>query len=169
MCVGYGDHMENQIFRIIFVVFVGLMVAFFVGFGIDAFYPEPVYPQAIQDMWTMLGSKTPTAEEQAAINALEQAFQLQQQTHNRIVSIVVTIAAVIFLALSVLLEDKNRVMANGIMLGGLFSLLYGAARGLGSQDSMVTFITVGVGLAAVVLIGLRRFSHARETSSAPRD
>ncbi|MCX6495067.1 MAG: hypothetical protein NTY82_04750 [Actinobacteria bacterium] len=161
--------MENQIFRIIFVVFVGLMVTFFVGFGIDAFYPEPVYPQAIQDMWTMLANKTPTVEEQAKINALEQAYQLEQQTHNRIVSIVVTIAAVIFLALSVLLENKNRVMANGIMLGGLFSLLYGAARGLGSQDSMVTFITVGVGLAAVVLIGLRRFSHARETSSAQRD
>lgn len=167
--MGYGDDMENQIFRIIFVVFVGLMVAFFVGFGIDAFYPEPVYPQAIQDMWNMLANKTPTAEEQAKINALEQAYQLEQQTHNRIVSIVVTIAAVIFLALSVLLEDKNRVMANGIMLGGLFSLLYGAARGLGSQDSMVTFITVGVGLAAVVLIGLRRFSHTREASSAQRD
>jgi hypothetical protein len=53
-------------------------------------------------------------------------------------------------------------MANGVMLGGLFTLLYGAARGLGSQDSMITFITVGIGLAAVVLIGLRRFSHARE-------
>ena len=34
--------MENQILRVIFAVFVGLLIAFFVGFGIDAFYPEPV-------------------------------------------------------------------------------------------------------------------------------
>ena len=161
--------MENQIFRTIFSVFVGLMIAFFVGFGIDAFFPQPVYPQAITDMWTMIANKTPTAEEQAQISALEQAYQLEQQIHNRVVSIVVTISAVIFLGLSLLLENKNRVMANGVMLGGLFALVYGAGVGLGSQDSMITFITVGVGLAAVVLVGLRRFSHARDVKSAPHD
>jgi len=159
---GYGDGMENQVFRIIFTVFVGLMTAFFVGFGIDAFYPEPQYPQAINDLYNLIANKTPTAAEQAQIAALEQAYQNDIQAYNRIVTIVVTIAAVIYLGLSILLEAKNRVMANGVMLGGLFTLLYGAARGLGSQDSMITFITVGIGLAAVVLIGLRRFSHARE-------
>ena len=161
--------MENQIFRIIFAVFVGLMIAFFVGFGIDAFFPQPVYPQAITDMYNVIGGKTPTADEQAKISALEQAYQLEQQVHNRIVSIVVTICAVIFLGVSLVLENKNRVMANGVMLGGLFALVYGAGVGLGSQDSMITFITVGVGLAAVVVVGLRRFSHARETKTAPRD
>ncbi len=154
--------MENQVFRIIFSVFVGLMIAFFVGFGIDAFYPEPVYPQAITDMYNAMATKVPTADEQAKITAMEQAYQLTQQAHNRIVTVVVTIAAVIFLGLSLVLENKNRVMANGVMLGGLFALVYGAGRGLGAQDSMVTFITVGVGLAAVILIGLRRFSHARD-------
>lgn len=137
-------------------------MSFFVGFGIDAFYPAPQYPQAITDLYNTLATKTPTAAEQAQITNLEQAYQSALQAHNRVVTIVVTIAAVIFLGLSILLEAKNRVMANGIMLGGLFTLLYGAARGLGSQDSMITFITVGVGLAAVILIGLRRFSHARE-------
>jgi len=154
--------MENQVFRIIFTIFVGLMIAFFVGFGIDAFYPEPVYPQAINDIYNTLADKVPTAADQAKIDALEQAYQLSQQSHNRVVTIVVTIAAVTFLGLSVVLENRNRVMANGLLLGGLFSLLYGVARGLGSQDSMIAFITVGVGLIAVVLIGLRRFNHARE-------
>ena len=161
--------MENQVFRVIFTVFVGIMIAFFVGFGIDAFYPEPVYPQAINDLYDAMSTKVPTPEDQAKITALEQAYQLAQQTHSRVVTIVVTIAAVVFLGLSVLLENKNRVLANGIMLGGLFSLLYGAARGLGSQDSMITFITVGFGLAAVVLIGMRRFSRSRDATDAPRD
>ncbi len=154
--------MENQILRVIFAIFVGLMIAFFVGFGIDAFYPEPVYPQVINDLYSTATDKPISADVQAQINALEAAYQADQQMHNRVISIVVTIAAVLFLGVSLLFENKNRVMANGILLGGLFSLLYGTARGLGTQDSMVTFITVGVGLAAVVFIGLRRFNHAHD-------
>lgn len=161
--------MENSVLKIIYAVFLGLMVAFFVGFGIDAFFPEPIYPTAINDLYAQAGDKAITPELQAQITTLENAFVSEQQSHNRIVSIIVTIAAVIFLGLSLVFEKRSLVLANGIMLGGLFALVYGAARGLGSQDSMITFITVGIGLAAVVLIGLRRFSHAREIATAPRD
>lgn len=160
--------MENFVLKIIYAVFLGLMVAFFVGFGIDAFFPEPIYPTAINDLYMQAGDKAITPELQAQITALENAFQSEQQVNNRIVSIIVTIAAVIFLGLSLVFEKRSLVLANGIMLGGLFALVYGVARGLGAQDSMITFITVGVGLAAVVLIGLRRFSHAREATTAPR-
>jgi len=82
---------------------------------------------------------------------------------------VLKIIYAVFLGLSLVFEKRSLVLANGIMLGGLFALVYGAARGLGSQDSMVTFITVGVGLAAVVLIGMRRFSRPRDVSNAPPD
>jgi hypothetical protein len=161
--------MENSVLKIIYAVFLGLMVAFFVGFGIDAFFPEPIYPTAINDLYAQVGDKAITPELQAQITALENAYSSDQQVHNRIVSIIVTIAAVLFLGLSLVFEKRSLVLANGIMLGGLFALVYGAARGLGSQDSMITFITVGVGLIAVVLIGMRRFSRAREAASAPRD
>ena len=159
--------MENAVLKIIFAIFLGVMIAFFVGFGIDAFYPQPVYPTELQTLYNSIAnSKVPTEDVQAQITQLETAYQVAQQTHNRIVSIVVTIAAVIFLGLSLLLEKKNKVMTNGVMLGGLFTLFYGTALGMGTQDSMITFITVGVGLLAVVLLGLRRFSHAREERDA---
>ena len=158
--------MENQVFRIIFTVFVGLMIAVFIGFGIAAFFPQPVYPQAITDLYNTMATKVPTAAEQAQITEMENAYQLAQQAHSRIVTIIVTVSAVILLGLSLLLEKKNRVLANGVMLGGLFSLLYGAAMGLGTQDAMSSFIAVGVGLAAVVFIGVRRFGQARDENPA---
>jgi hypothetical protein len=161
--------MESAVLKVIFAIFLGLMVAFFVGFGISAFFPDPVYPNAINDLYAQAGDKAITPELQAQITELENAYANDQQVHNRIVSIIVTIAAVLFLGLSLVFEKRSLVLANGIMLGGLFALVYGAARGLGSQDSIVTFITVGVGLAAVVFIGLRRFSRPSEATSAPRD
>ena len=137
--------MENSVLKIIYAVFLGLMVAFFVGFGIDAFFPEPIYPTAINDLYAQAGDKAITPELQAQITALENAFTSDQQAHNRIVSIIVTIAAVLFLGLSLVFEKKSLVLANGIMLGGLFALV-GAWRA-DPKPLLVPLVLLGTALA----------------------
>lgn len=153
--------MENKVLKIIFTLFIGVMVALFVGFGIEAFYPSPVYPDA---MW----KENMTDAESAAIQAAEGAYQEAVRVHNQIVSIVVTAVAVVIMVVSMFLEKRNRTLTNGLLLGGLFSLVYGSTVGFSAGSAMVTFITVGVGLIAVIVVGIRRFSPAREAQQAAK-
>jgi len=153
--------MENKVLKIIFTLFIGVMVALFVGLGIEAFYPSPVYPDI---MW----EENMTDEQTAAIQAAEAAYQEAVRARNQIVSIVVTAVAVLIMVGSMFLEKRNLTLTNGLLLGGLFSLIYGSTVGFSAGSAMVTFITVGVGLAAVIVVGVRRFSPSREAREAAK-
>ena len=153
--------MENKVLKIIFTLFIGVMVALFVGLGIEAFYPSPVYPDV---MW----QENMTDKQTAAIQAAEAAYQEAVRARNQIVSIVVTAVAVLIMVGSMFLEKRNLTLTNGLLLGGLFSLIYGSTVGFSAGSAMVTFITVGVGLAAVIVVGVRRFSPSREAREAAK-
>ena len=49
------------------------------------------------------------------------------------------------------------VLAQGILLGGLFTLLHSVVRSLVSQDTLVTFGVVTVALVVVLYLGYHRF------------
>ena len=147
--------------KIIFTLFIGVMVALFVGFGIEAFYPSPLYPDIV---WT----EGMTADQEAAMQAAQTAYDEAVRVHNQIVSIVVTAVAVIIMVGSMFLEKRNRTLTNGLLLGGLFSLVYGSTVGFSAGSALVTFLTVGIGLIAVIVVGVRRFSPSREAKEAAK-
>jgi hypothetical protein len=153
--------MENKVLKIIFTLFIGVMVALFVGFGIEAFYPSPLYPDIV---WT----EGMTADQEAAMQAAQTAYDEAVRVHNQIVSIVVTAVAVIIMVGSMFLEKRNRTLTNGLLLGGLFSLVYGSTVGFSAGSALVTFLTVGIGLIAVIVVGVRRFSPSREAKEAAK-
>lgn len=150
--------MENTALKIVYTFFVGIMLALFVGFGIDTFYAEPEYPSMLEYGY----QKELTDAQIEELNAAQEEYGLAVQGYNRAVSIISTVAAVLLLGLSLLLERRNRVLTNGVMLGGLFTLIYGVGRGFASGDSTTTFITVTVGLAVVIFLGYRRFGRHEE-------
>lgn len=159
--------MENQVLKIVYTFFLGIIIALFVGLGIRTFYVPPELPQIPV---TQVAGTTPTdqelAEQQKEQAEYEQAFRAYEErnsTYNRNVSTIALAASVVLLGLSLLLERRNRVLANGILLGGLFTLLYSIGRGFASQDTLMTFIAVAVGLAVALVLGYRRFF---ETPSA---
>lgn len=77
--------------------------------------------------------------------------------HSRDVGVVTLIGSVLLLVLSLLVERRRPVLADGILLGGLFTLLHSVVRSLVSQDTLVTFGVVTVALALVLYVGYRRF------------
>jgi hypothetical protein len=54
-------------------------------------------------------------------------------------------------------EDKIKIMADGVMLGGLFTLLYSLGRGFASESSKYVFAVTTMGLAIVLYLGYHRF------------
>lgn len=150
--------MDNKILRFVYTFFIGLMLALFVGLGISTFYEgpsQPEYPTSIE------GKAVPTDEETERINQFNRdmsEYSKAQQEYSRNVSIIALIFAVALLAASLALERFNKVIANGALLGGLFTLLYSIIRGLISQDTKMTFIAVAIGLVVVLYLGYRHFA-----------
>lgn len=151
--------MDDKVLRIVYTVFLGVMLALFAGLGIRTFYPPPEMPEFPMELSIpRSGDPTPEQiEQQREYEEQQRAFQDAMESYNRNVSIASTALAVAMLGLSLLLEKKNKVIPNGIMLGGLFTLLYAVGRGLVSNNPATTFITVSIGLAVVLFLGYRRF------------
>ncbi len=84
-------------------------------------------------------------------------YMNSMRTYNRNVSIAAIIFAVFFLVLSFTVLEKILVMADGFLLGGLFTLLYSIIRGFDSQDSKFRFIIITVALIVACLVGYKKF------------
>lgn len=156
--------------KIVYTFFLGALLALFVGMGIQTFYPgpdRPDYPVALQ---TGPRPDGPTAEDQEVerqfFQQLEQ-WREEQQDYNRDVGVMALVGAVLLLVLSLVLEKRNRVLTNGVMLGGLFTLFYAIGRSFASTETTMTFIAVGVGLVVVLVLGHRRFFQDRPAQNPP--
>jgi len=161
---------DNKILKLVYTFFVGILLALFIGVGINTFYPQPKAPEYPAELNALMG-KEPTAAQQAKQLSYEKSMKAFEektmQPYNRNVSIMTLIAAISLLALSILLEKKIKLIADGVMLGGLFALLYSIGRGFASANSRYVFAIVSLGLAVVLYLGYHRFvkeTKAKKTS-----
>ena len=120
--------MDNKVLRVIFPLFVGVLVALLVGFGILAVDPGP-------------GELHGIAGDQEIL-----ALRAAQEAYSREVSVAASAAAVVPLVVSLVLPRRAAVIANGLLLGALFTFLYAAARGMSSSATAVSFAVTAVGL-----------------------
>lgn len=145
--------------KIIYTLFLGLIVSLFVGIGVSVFYDAPEFPQPPEPIKFSEGGQL-TAEEEQAQREHDEAveeFSRQDQAYSRNLSIVLTVAAVLMLVVGVGLSHKLDVLSDGILLGGVFTLIYGIGRGLASDDEVFRFIVVTIGLAIALGLGWWKF------------
>lgn len=149
--------------RVLYAFFVGLMLAIFVGVGIDAFYPQPESPRFPEVLNTPTPDKIDPMLSDAQLDARREydreleEYRVKSSTYNRNVSIIVLVAAVVFVTVSLLFDRRIQVIADGILLGGVFSLLYSIGRSFAAADSQYTFVVVTVGLVLAIALGYYRF------------
>lgn len=163
---------DNNVMKIVYTFFLGALLALFVGLGIQTFYPGPEMPEPTAGAEFVPGGSTPTEEQREEMEENErqwQQWQEEQQSYSRNVAVVALGASVVLLGLSLVLEKRNRVLTNGIMLGGLFTLIYAIGRSFASSETTMTFVAVSVGLAVVLLLGHRRFFQDRPAEEARRE
>lgn len=150
--------------RTVYIVFVGIIIAAFVGVGILAFYPEPKAPEAplsvkypqniqIQDVVVL----NQIRDEQTNYDNALKAYLTQEQLYNRNVSIISITLAVLTLAISLTLLQKILVFADGSVLGGVLTLLYGIMRGFGTDDNQFRFVVVLIGMVISLALGYLKF------------
>jgi hypothetical protein len=149
---------HRGILTLVYTFFLGLLLAIFVGVGISAFYTapkEPVYPTELNTYGKELTAEQ--AEKQRRYDEQVQGYNEAMKPYNRNVSIITLVLAVFFLTASILFAGKLKILADGVMLGGLFTLVYSIGRGFASENNKYVFLIVTIGLAIVLYLGYVRF------------
>lgn len=154
-----------MVIKIIYTLFLALLVAFFVGLGIDAFYPGPTMPVYPTELDQVKQGCEESLEQQALrkqFNEAQVKYMEDSKPYNRNVSIISLIAAIIILVVSLTLISKIKMIADGILLGGVFTTIYSIVRGIMCQSSQFRFIIVTIGLVIAFILGYIKFIHRRE-------
>ena len=148
-----------MILKIIYSIFIGVLFAVLVGVGIAAFYPEPKppeYPSALK-IPREGGLNQPVFEElkgeQEEYDRLEKAFRQNLEIYNRNVSIIAIVASIITLVVSLTLFKKLFLIADGLLLGGVLTILYSIIRGFGSGNNKFQFIIVAIAFIVALILG----------------
>jgi len=167
---------QHYALQTIFSFFLGLMVLAFIGIGVNTFYPSPSdrftpKEQELQRQLEAAQNKAPqgsfTATQQAQVTLaqkrlddLHNAQAAAEQSWAKVTSIILAIFATIVMAVSLLLSERLRVLSNGLLLGGLFTMLYGTGWVIFSGSSIARFAVIS--FALVVSIGLGYVKFVRE-------
>jgi hypothetical protein len=137
---------QHEALQTIFSAFLGLMVVAVIGIGVFTFYPSPVPPSGPNYDYT-------------AYDALAQAWRLNT-------SIVLVILATAVMGVSLFRSDQLKVVSNGLLLGGVFTMLYGLGWTITSDSSYVRFLIVAAALAVTVALGYAKFVWLREPAGS---
>lgn len=169
---------QNYALQTIFSFFLGLMVLAFIVVGVITFYPSPTQEQQTKNeqlyrerdaIYNANGGKTLTAEEQAKVDkldkqiaAIEKANRSEQELWARNVSIVLIVFATLVMGISLIRSEQLRVISNGLLLGGLFTMVAGVIWVLTSGESMARFVVIVVAFAVTLGLGYVKFVRQRE-------
>ncbi|PWB74889.1 MAG: hypothetical protein C3F15_07125 [Holophagae bacterium] len=166
----------------IFSFFLGLMVLAFIGVGVNTFYPSPA--QAHQDQRQELqrqrdelnveanGRRLDT-DQQAEMdrliadqNSLQRTIDAEEKGWARVTSIILVVFATIVMGVSLMRSEQLRVLSNGLLLGGLFTMIYGVGWVVFSGNSVTRFAVMAFALAVAIGLGFVKFVRGRARSAA---
>jgi len=176
-----------KIVNIVLGIATAVILGALIALGIAAFYPEPVAPTypayppsapvapcASGDSQCLQQNQQIEAQQQAAqdqFNAQEQAYEDAMQVYNRNLFIIANVIGVIIFAIGFWLIFGATVSSLGVpigmMLAGLWSIVYGYARGWGSIDDQLKFF-VRLVIAVLVIGGSMWLMQRREKKTAGR-
>jgi uncharacterized protein HemX len=173
---------QHYALQTIFSFFLGLMVVAFVGVGVNTFYPSPVTQseqaqQAIsrridaintanQNRSLDTTSQTELRRLQDQQNALQDKIAAAQKNWARTTSIILVIFATLVMGVSLIRSEQLKVISNGLLLGGLFTMVYGVGWVLFSGNSVARFWVIAFALLVTIGLGYVKFVRQRRVDKA---
>ena len=113
----------------------------------------------------------PCQLEQAELDAIEEElreFEKEATAHMqkwaRNTSIILIIFATFVMGVSLVRADQLPVISNGLLLGGVFTMLYGTGWTIASGDSLTRFFVMMAALLVTLGLGYVRFVRERAAS-----
>jgi hypothetical protein len=164
---------QDSALQTIFSIFLGLMVTAFVGVGVYTFHPSPQADlfRQVQNLdrqeQAVRNSRPPDAlapadrdriqELNTARNALNDAVRTEREAWGRSTSIILLVFATLAMAASLVGADRLPVISNGLLLGGVFTMLYGVGWISMTGTSIGRFVVMMAALVITLGLGYVRF------------
>jgi hypothetical protein len=174
---------QHHALQTIFSFFLGLMVLAFIGVGVNTFYPSPAETHELQvqdlqrqrdELNVQANGRTLDTTQQAEMdrliaeqNSLRRTIAEETKGWSRITSIILVVFATLVMSVSLVRSEQLRVLGNGLLLGGLFTMVYGVAWVVGSGNSVARFAVMTFALAVAIGLGYAKFVRQRAAASAP--
>jgi hypothetical protein len=179
-----ADNKRGGGLQVIFSVFLGLMVTTFVGVGVWTFHGPPFEGQdrqleELNREEQAIRSARPesdlTSEDRARLrqitdeqNELRDAADAALEPWGRSTSIILIILATLVMAVSILRADQLPVINNGLLLGGVFTMIYGVGWIVFTDTTVSRFVVMTVALAITLVLGYVRFVRKQQAETALR-
>jgi hypothetical protein len=158
--------------HIIFSLFLGLMLSTFAGVSVYTFYgPPDRHEEQVRELGReeqairsgargdelRVEQRDRLEEIAAERTALLDAAQEERKPWSRNTSIILVIFATLAMAVSLIRADELPVISNGLLLGGLFTMLYGVGWIVATDTSLARFAVITIALAITLGLGYLRF------------
>lgn len=155
--------------KTLYIIAIGLLFAAVVGLGVEAFYPQPKYPEYPTELKYLSSENNSeeVKEAQKKFDAETNAYMETSNNYNRNVSLILIGAALVILATSIIWVGGIEVIGDGLTLGGVFTLLYGLGRALAGGDEKVRFLAVAFGLVVLVFLAYWKFIRPEKQKTTP--
>ncbi|MBE0416145.1 MAG: hypothetical protein IBX63_00065 [Coriobacteriia bacterium] len=169
---------QQYALQTIFSFFLGLMVLAFIGIGVNTFYPQPEYREnpeirelyrEQEQIWNKNregdlsdADQAKVDEIQEQIDALQAGDEEVRQVWSRNTSIILIIFATAVMGISLVRSEQLRVISNGLLLGGLFTMVYGVGWIIASGESIARFGVIVFALAVTMALGYLKFVRGKE-------
>ena len=164
---------------VIFSFFLALMLTAFVGVGVYTFHPPPEgFNTQIRDLGrreqAIRNTRPPnelTSVDRDQIqeinrqrNELIDAEAEARKPWGRSTSVILIVFATLAMGVSLVRADQLPVISNGLLLGGVFTMLYGVGWILATDTSITRFLVMSVALVITLGLGYVRFVRRRTVS-----
>lgn len=169
----------SKIKRAILGISIAIILALFIGYGINTFYKPPKYENfcdeqirtiisseeeclAVGGQWNVAPERI-IEENKTVIKGFcnpnytcEKEYTGKREIYNRNVFIIAVISGLISVIVGGIILKLESV-SSGIMGGGVLSIIYGTIRYWGDLADVGRFFILGLVLVALIWIGYRKF------------
>lgn len=172
---------QQYALQTIFSFFLGLMVLAFIGIGVITFYPQPEWEETPEmrelyreqeSIWSKDRDGQLSEEDQRRVDDIqEQIDQINEEQEEirqvwaRNTSIILILFATGVMGVSLIRSEQLRVISNGLLLGGLFTMVYGVGWIIASGESIARFAVIVFALAVTVGLGYLKFVRGKEAAA----
>ena len=142
--------------RFLYALAVAIFLVLTVAFGTLTFYPGPDAPRYPEPSFPTAAVEKPDAEAKLDYQAQYEAYDAKRADHRRNVLLIATVLAALAIVAGIAAGRALDVLRVGLMLGGLFTVMWALIYAGGEAETGVLFIT-----ALLVLLVLVALSQAR--------
>jgi len=142
-----------RVLRVVYVLGIAVALVLLVFAGVQAFYPEPSYPEYDPPIWDYDSPEYQEWEQEWM--EMQQEYWQEIAVHDRNVFLFVLPLGVVFAIVGTFLQRRLDIFGTGLILGGIGTMIFAVVPY--ELENIPRFIGIAVILAVLVFVGYKVF------------